>query len=287
MVAIPAEGRWTVRTLADGERDWITSFLEREPLLNVYLISRILDEGVRGSNVVGITCDSRLFCVASLTSNVVLAVAPDATEEQRTQILAILADRILTRGVPMRAMISDAALVEGLWSLIQRRFDPPTVMRLNQPVYALTGSGRTLPDLELVRYANLTDLDALVPACAAMHLEEVGINPLDRDAAGYRERIRELIYRRRSFILVDGGRIVFKTELSAITDQTVQLMGVWTAPNARQKGFARRGLAEICGHLMHRGQAVTLFVNDFNAPAIHLYEALGFRRIGCNRALIW
>jgi predicted GNAT family acetyltransferase len=120
-----------------------------------------------------------------------------------------------------------------------------------------------------------------------MHLEEVGIDPLDRDAAGYRERIRELIYRRRAFILTDRERIVFKTELSAITSRAAQLMGVWTAPDARRKGFARRGLAEICGHLVHRGQAVTLFVNDFNAPAIALYESLGFRRIGCNRALIW
>ena len=29
------------------------------------------------------------------------------------------------------------------------------------------------------------------------------------------------------------------------------------------------------------------FVNDFNKPAIGLYESLGFQRIGVNRALIW
>jgi predicted GNAT family acetyltransferase len=67
----------------------------------------------------------------------------------------------------------------------------------------------------------------------------------------------------------------------------VQLMGVWTAPEFRRRGCARTMLREVCGHLSRRGKTVTLFVNDFNRPAISLYEALGFQRIGINRALIW
>ena len=47
------------------------------------------------------------------------------------------------------------------------------------------------------------------------------------------------------------------------------------------------GLREVCGHLARKGKSVTLFVNDFNRPAIALYESLGFRQIGVNRALIW
>ena len=39
--------------------------------------------------------------------------------------------------------------------------------------------------------------------------------------------------------------------------------------------------------MVREGKTVTLFVNDFNAPAIALYESLGFTRIGMNRALIW
>jgi hypothetical protein len=64
-------------------------------------------------------------------------------------------------------------------------------------------------------------------------------------------------------------------------------MGVWTSPDLRQRGFARTLLREVCGHLARKGKTVTLFVNDFNRPAVALYEALGFQRIGVNRALIW
>jgi hypothetical protein len=64
-------------------------------------------------------------------------------------------------------------------------------------------------------------------------------------------------------------------------------MGVWTHPAFRRKGHGRELLREVCGHLFRKGKTVTLFVNDFNAPAIALYEGLGFQRIGMNRALIW
>jgi predicted GNAT family acetyltransferase len=133
----------------------------------------------------------------------------------------------------------------------------------------------------------MRDLEALVPACAAMHREEVGIDPLDRDAAGYRERVRELVEQKRSVILMVNGQIAAKCEYSAVTSETVQLMGVWTNPQFRRRGYARALLREVCGHCARKGKTVTLFVNDFNLPAIALYEELGFQRIGMNRALIW
>jgi hypothetical protein len=157
---------------------------------------------------------------------------------------------------------------------------------MNQPIYALR---RRLdyPDLTTARYSTLKDLDALVPACAAMHKEEVGIDPLERDAGGYRERIRELVEKKRSVIRVIDGVIASKCEYSAITPEAAQLMGVWTHPRFRRRGLSAELLREVCGHLGRKAKTVTLFVNDFNTPAIRLYESLGFERIGLNRALIW
>ena len=74
---------------------------------------------------------------------------------------------------------------------------------------------------------------------------------------------------------------------SAVTNDVVQLMGVWTHTQFRRRGYARSTLREVCGHLFRKGKSVSLFVNDFNRPAIALYEELGFQRIGVNRALIW
>jgi predicted GNAT family acetyltransferase len=288
VVAIPVEGLWSIRPLGDEDNDRALAFLGAEPLLNVFLISKILDYGIGGAvPFLEVTHNGRIVCLASVGSNIVLAVAPDADADLRNCALEMLAQRILERYLPVRAIISDTALVERLWKRLRLQIDPPTVLRLNQPVYALEAAAAPDTGLQRMRFSTLADLDPLVPACAAMHREEVGIDPLARDAYGYRQRVRELVVKRRSLIHEEKREIVFKCELSAVTERAVQLMGVWTSPRFRRQGHAARDLQEICGHIAAEGKATTLFVNDFNTPAIRLYESLGFVRIGQNRALIW
>jgi predicted GNAT family acetyltransferase len=287
MATLPAEGRWSLRLLIDDDFKDVLEFLQRDPLINVYLISRLLEERMlAGSQIAVVRYNGAIVLVASLATNIVLAGDPSLPDDITDSAVSLVADRILQRMLPVRAIISPAHLVETLWNALRARLDPPTVVRLNQPVYALRGR-LDYPDLTTARYATIQDLEPLVPACAAMHKEEVGIDPLERDAAGYRERIRELIEKRRAVVRVADRRIVSKCEYSAATGDAVQLMGVWTHPSYRRRGLSRDLLREVCGHLSRRGKTITLFVNDFNTPAIRLYEALGFQRIGLNRALIW
>ena len=265
----------------------VLEFLERDPVMNVYAISKFLDEGFEGPGEhLAVLHEREIVCVASIGMNVLLCSQRDVSNSVREIAVGIVADQINQSAHPPRAIVSEASLVDSLWQKIRTRVDPPTVVRLHQPVYVLDGLDHG-GDLAEVRYSTLQDLDQLVPACAAMHHEEVGINPLERDAFGYRQRIRELILRKRSLIFRSGRDIAFKTEFSAVTPQAVQLMGVWTHPKHRRKGIARTSLREICAHLLAQRKRVTLFVNDFNLPALTLYESLGFRRVGTNRALIW
>jgi predicted GNAT family acetyltransferase len=287
MATLPIEGRWSIKALTDEDAPGALSFLRRDSVMNVYLISRLLEERYTSSTqTIEVRHNHQIVVIASLATNVVLSADKNAREDVVDGAIGVVADRIITRLMPVRAIISPAPLVESLWRRLQTRLDPPTVVRMNQPVYAI--QGRTdYPDLKQARYSTSRDLDALVPACAAMHKEEVGIDPLERDAVGYRERVRELIDKKRSVILVQDQIIVAKCEYSAVTPDAVQLMGVWTDPRYRRRGLARELLREVCGHLTRSHKSVTLFVNDFNRPAISLYEALGFKQIGMNRALIW
>jgi predicted GNAT family acetyltransferase len=287
MATLPAEGRWSLRLLSDDDFKGTLEFLQRDPLINVYLISRLLEERtLAATQIAVIRYNGLIVLVASLATNIVLAGDPSISRDITNSAIALIADRIITRMLPVRAIISPAALVESLWNIIRMRIDPPTVVRMNQPIYSLRRNA-DFPDLGFSRYSTLRDLDQLVPACAAMHREEVGIDPLERDALGYRERIRELVEKKRSVIRTVDGVIAAKCEYSAVTSDTAQLMGVWTDPRYRRRGLSRELLREVCGHLSQRGKTVTLFVNDFNRPAIALYESLGFQRIGVNRALIW
>ena len=287
MVALPVEGRWSLRLLSEDDFKDALGFLQRDPLINVYLISRLIEERMlAGSQIAVVRYNGAIVLVASLATNIVLAGDPSVSREITDCACGLVAERILTRMLPVRAIISPAHLVEALWNELRSRVDPPTVVRMNQPIYALK-KRLDYPDLVLSRYATARDLEQLVPACAAMHKEEVGIDPMQRDALGYRERVRELVEKKRSVIRIVDGRIVSKCEYSAVTGEAVQLMGVWTHPSYRRRGLSLELLREVCGHLSRKGKTVTLFVNDFNRPAIALYEALGFHRIGLNRALIW
>ena len=287
MVTIPAEGRWSLKALADEDARGALAFLRRDSLINVYLISRLEEERtVAATQIFAVRHNGEIILVASLATNVVLAADPGVNRDLLDAAIAMIADRIVTRMMPVRAIISPAPLVERLWERLRSRLDPPTVVRMNQPIYAIRRRF-DFSDLKTTRYATPRDLDQLVPACAAMHKEEVGIDPLERDAVGYRERIRELVDKKRALIRVEQGKIAAKCEFSAVTPEAVQLMGVWTHPNLRRQGLARETLTEICGHVFRKGKTVTLFVNDFNRPAIALYESMGFKQIGMNRALIW
>ena len=53
---------------------------------------------------------------------------------------------------------------------------------------------------------------------------------------------------------------------------------VYTPPRLRGHGYATRGLAGMCSLLLKKHPLITLHVNEENAPAVKLYERLGFAR---------
>ena len=123
-----------------------------------------------------------------------------------------------------------------------------------------------------LRPAAVADLDLLVPACAAAHEEELGIDPLRRDADGFRWRTRAQIEEGRSWLWVEDGVIRFKAEASAWTPGAVQLQQVWVDPAARGRAYATRALADLVRLLLERTPTVCLFVRAENDAAIRLYE---------------
>src|SRR5947208_2997553 len=140
MVTLPVEGRWSIQSLSDDDAAGALAFLRRDPLVNVYLISRLLEERFASSaQMVQVRHDRQLMVIASLASNVVLASDPAAPQDLVEGAISVIADRIVTRMLPVRAIISPLPLVESLWRRLQSRLDPPTVIRMNQPVYAIRG----------------------------------------------------------------------------------------------------------------------------------------------------
>jgi uncharacterized protein len=184
-----------------------------------------------------------------------------------------------------RMMIGEEAAVGELWAAARRYMPVPREDRPGQPVYVIDRPPE--PGGTGLREATLADLPLLVPACAAAHAEEIGINPLDRDPDGFRWRTQAQIGEGRSWIWVDKGTILFKAEASAWTPDAVQLQQVWVDPAARGHGNAQRGMRDLCRRLLEQVPRVCLFVRPENAPAIRVYESIGMNRTISYRSLIF
>jgi uncharacterized protein len=184
-----------------------------------------------------------------------------------------------------RMIIGEEHAVDELWSAAASTMPRPRDDRPGQPVYVLEDPPD--PGDTALRAARPTDLELLVPACAAAHREEIGIDPLRRDPDGFRWRTRSQIEENRSWIWIEEGAIAFKAEASAWTPSAVQLQQVWVDPALRNRGYAKRAMCDLCRLLLDRVPAVCLFVRPENVPAIHVYEAIGMRRTISYRSLIF
>jgi uncharacterized protein len=182
-------------------------------------------------------------------------------------------------------IIGDERAVDELWDDLAGLMPAPRSDRPGQPVYAISEPPPT-GDSGL-RAATDKDFPLLLPACSAAHEEEIGIDPMARDPEGFRWRTRSQIEEGRSWLWVERGTILFKAEASAWTPDAIQIQQVWVDTPARNKGYAQRGMRDLCRLLLERVPTVCLFVRPENAPAIHVYEAIGMQRRGSYRSLIF
>jgi hypothetical protein len=184
-----------------------------------------------------------------------------------------------------RLVIGEERAVTDFWGAARERLPEPREDRPGQPVYVLEEKPeRGETDL---RPATSDDLELLVPACASAPREELGIDPLSRDPDSFRWRTRMQIDEGRSWLWSEDGTILFKAEASAWTPSAVQLQQVWVDPEMRLRGYAQRGMRDLCRLLLAQVPIVCLFSRADNVSAIRVYEKIGMRRTISYRSLLF
>jgi uncharacterized protein len=257
-------------TFSDPPLAKVLEFCAEDPVERVFLE----DVARRGlGRFEAVETDGRLTALCHVGANVV----PSGTG------CSVFA-RAAARGKP-RMIIGDERAVGELWDVARHRMARPRADRPGQPVYVIEEPPE--PGDTGLRAATLDDLELLVPACARTHLEEIGVNPLRRDAEGFRWRTRAQIEEGRSWLWEELGTILFKAEASAWTPGAIQIQQVWVDPEARGRGNAQRGMRDLVRLLLERVPRVCLFVRAENAPAIRVYEAIGMRLTNTYRSLLF
>jgi uncharacterized protein len=188
-------------------------------------------------------------------------------------------------GGQARMLIGEEHAVSDLWDEASGRLPSPREDRPGQPVFVMDDPPPAADTA--LRPATLADLELLVPACAAAHELELGVDPLIRDSDAFRWRTQAQIEEGRSWLWTDNGTILFKAEASAWTPRAVQVQQVWVDPAVRGHGYGQRGMRDLCRFLLGRVPTVCLFVRRENEPAIRVYEAIGMRRTITYRSVLF
>lgn len=255
--------------------------LAQDPVASVFVAShvqRVRASGARRPPVYGVAAPSgELVGACWAGTNVV----PVVLDERGTDLVA---DALARGGPRFASFFGPAEPVLGLWERLRDSWPAPFDVRPVQPLLVMDRD----PDPRLlagpassVHWGSEADLERVLPAAAAMFTEEVGYSPLGSGAHGYRERIRSLLRDGRTAVLTDHrGDVVFKADIGSLHGGVCQIQGVWVAPEHRGKGLAVPCMAATVAMARRQAPTVSLYVNDYNAPALATYRRVGFHRHG-------
>lgn len=133
--------------------------------------------------------------------------------------------------------------------------------------------------VETLRKATLDDLELVVKAHAEVASDELGVNPLETDASGFRQRCTYRIERGRTWIWTDRQRLLFKADIISATPYAYYLEGVWVNESERSKGYGLRCLSQLSRTLLQQTRALCLLADQKNEAAQRLYQKAGYRQI--------
>jgi predicted GNAT family acetyltransferase len=180
---------------------------------------------------------------------------------------------------PARMIVGPREPVARWWERLRLWHRDARLVRAHQPVCALTR--KTLRGSRAdadVGVASMAELDEIARESAAMIEHETGIDPASNHR-DFRERTAQAINAGWWWRWRVQGKLRFQCSIGANSPATIQLQGVWTPPAQRQQGFATAALGATCDRLLDVVPSLCLYVNDFNLPALALYERIGFEPV--------
>jgi uncharacterized protein len=278
----------SARALDADDEPAVHELLAGDPVGACMLAGRIETHGTApatlGAPLWGLWTGRRLDAVCLAGANLIPFARPGVEREAATAF----AERARRAGRRCSTIVGPAAAVLPLWELLESSWGPAREVRARQPLLAIEGPP-ALPAEPRVRPVRTSELDTLLPAAVAMFTEEVGVSPLRVDGgAGYRARVADLVRAGQALAWIEGGQVLFKADVGAVSRAACQLQGVWVAPQFRGQGIGQRGTAAVVEYARTAiAPLVSLYVNDYNRAARAAYDRVGFRQVGTYASVLF
>jgi ribosomal protein S18 acetylase RimI-like enzyme len=243
------------------------------------------DVGEPPPQVHGAFAGERLLGLAALRPSVSLSHGMDE------KTLAVLRPALLR--VPSGLLKCERRAVAALWSQMAAIGREAIIDRV-EIAYRMAAGGMpeakaeaadaTLPGI--ARPARASDLAELVHAARASLWEEQRPDPAESDPVGFARWVESRLARAR--VVAVDGRVVFVAYADVRRPAGWLVQGVYTWPDARRRGYARKGMDALLREAFAAGAShVQLAVVAGNERASRLYRKLGFEAFAELRTILF
>ena len=279
-------GRLRARRLSPGDASAARELLlaaRDENLMLIDQVERLADGNFSDEpppQLHGVFAGDRLAGLAALRPSLSLSHGMDE------KTMAVLRPALLR--VPSGLLKCDRRMVASLWSLLAHAGREAIIDRV-EIAYRLAPRTLAAEDSVLpgiARAARASDLADLVHAARASLWEEQRPDPAESDPVGFARWVESRLARAR-VVCVDG-RVVFVAYADVRRPEGWLIQGVYTWPDARRLGYARKGMDALMREAFAAGAShVQLAVVSGNERASRLYRKLGFEAFAELRTILF
>jgi ribosomal protein S18 acetylase RimI-like enzyme len=269
---LPAVESVSVERLENGDTAEVLKFLSQRPIHTITMMGLINDNGIvspfnRGTFYGCRDLNGQLEGVALVGHATLMETVSD-------RALGALAQ--IARECPTTHLImGEKDRVSDFWSHYseagrkQRLACREWLFELSWPVEAREGANGLRP-------ATVAELELVMPVQAELAYAESGVNPLDVDPQGFRERCLRRIEQGRTWVVVENNLLVFKADVISKTPEVNYLEGIWLREDRRNKNLGTRFMSELMRQLLENTKSICLLVNESNEWAQGFYRKCGF-----------
>ena len=268
-------GPLTVEKLSTGHEGAVLAFLAARPIHTVIMAGMIRDHGLSSSLNRGVfyACRNTMGELQGVALIGHITMIETSNETALKLFVEIAQNHQQTHVV-----IGEVEKVASFWDLYAPAGQP---MRLacRELLFEQRWPVTVQEPINLTR-ATLDDIEPIMVVHAQMAFEECGINPMEKDPVGFRQRVANRIEKGRVWIYMEEGRLICKTDVVSVTPEQIYLEGVYVSPEYRQKGIGARFISQLGRTLLTETQSLSVLVNEDNPEAQVFYRNAGFKLRG-------
>lgn len=262
----------SVDRLENGDEAEVLEFLAQRPIHTVTMMSLIQDNGLvsplnRGTfygcrdlnrRLEGVALVGHATLIETLSDRALAALAQVAQQCSNTHMIMGEKERVADFWNHYAAAGRRHRLACREW-----------LFELSWPIEARER-------VEGLRPATVAELDMVMPVQAELAFAESGINPMQVDPHGFRERCLRRIEQGRTWVVIDDGKLIFKADVISRTREVNYIEGIWICEQRRTNGSGVRFMSDLMRRLLEDTKSICLLVNETNKLAQRFYRKCGF-----------